>query len=133
MKQEERVLKNASLQEVVKIAKSKGYKVYTFESQSKYIKQIFIENKDGIFGSCSSYYSGIQFSTQHKSERGGGNGCGFASLIKGEEFNSPKDLDICFITYPYWLNNHKSNVYKYKSFKDYTETPIGSILKYYEL
>lgn len=130
--QEQRELKNVDLKEVVTIAKSKGYNVYTFESSSKYIEQIFIEDLEGgRVGSASAYYSGIQFSTVHKSKRGSGNGTGFGGLIKGENFNDPQDLDICFIHMPYWGHAKESNVVKYTSFEDYLKT--HTILNYYKI
>lgn len=128
-KREDRILRNESMFDVVDIAKNRGYKVYTFDSSSKYIEQIFIEDKEGRVGSCSSYYGGIQFSTVHKSKRGSGLGNGFGGLVKGQDFNQPKDLDICFISYPYW--HSKGGVEKYKSFEDYKLE--NKILKYYEL
>jgi len=126
----EKELMNNDLEKVVKIAKSKGYRVYTFESSSKYIKQIFIENEKGNVGSCSAFFDGVQFSTVHKSKQGSGNGTGFGGLIQGQDFNNPKDLDICFITAPYWAK--PADIYKYTSFQDYIDKGLG-ILTYYEI
>ena len=130
MKQSERIFKTGDLEKAVKIAKEKGYKVYTFESSSKYIKQVFFEDlKKGIVGSGSAYFSGMRFSTVHKKNKVQ-NGTGFGSLIEGEDFNSPFDIDVCFITYPYWYNSGKI-VEKYKSWEEYLKE--NTILNYYEL
>ena len=130
--QENRELRNEDLKEVVKIAKFKGYNVYTFESSSKYIEQVFIEDlKGGRVGSASAYYSGVRFSTIHKSKNGSGNGTGFGELIKGEDFNNPADLDICFTSVPYWGGVKGSNIVKYTSFEDYLK--INTILNYYKI
>ena len=131
-KQEDRTLRTTDLQKAVELAKKKGYKVYTFESSSRYIEQVFFENLAGEVGTASTYYSGVKFSTIHKSKNGSGNGTGFGQLVKGQEFDSPEDIDICFITYPYWLRGNKAEVYKYISFADYLEKGL-KILKYYEL
>lgn len=77
MDQSERVLANQDLKDVVAIAKQRGYRVYTFESNSKNIEQVFIEHTDGRIGSCSTFYGGIKFFTMHKPVRGSGNGSGF--------------------------------------------------------
>jgi hypothetical protein len=123
--------RNETLEEVVKLAKKKGYKVYTFESSNnKYINQIFIEHTDGRIGSCSEFFSGVKFTTMHKTKYRSGLGTGFGQLIREQEFNNPEDLDICFITYPYWYHE-KQQVEKYKSFEEYKQQ--NTILKYYEL
>lgn len=132
MNRSERVIRNEDLQKVVSLAKEKGYKVYTFESVSnnKTIEQVFIEHTDGRIGSCSTYYGGIKFSTIHKPKRGSGLGDGFGQLVEGEDFNNPQNIDVCFITYPYWFRENKS-VEKYKSFQEYASEE--KILKYFEI
>lgn len=128
-KQKERKFENEVLSEVIKEAKDRGYKVYTFESAGS-IKQIFIEDiVNQRIGSASAYYGVIQFSTIHESKRGSGNGTGFGELIDGEDFNSPQDLDICFTTYPTWYKGH-GEVAKYKSFAEFLEKGCG-ILSYF--
>ena len=129
-----REFKNSELEKVVEIAKNKGYKVFTFRGSnpSKYISQVFFEDLNGRIGTCQSYYSGIQFSTVHKSKNGSGNGTGFGGLVKNEEFNQPENIDICFISYPYWMNGNGSSIYKYTSFQDYLNKGLG-ILTYYEI
>ena len=131
--QQNRIFENDSLLEVVKLAKKKGYNVYTFESSSKYITQVFIEDaKLGRLGTVQAYYSGIQFSTMHQSESGSGMGSGFGGLVDGDDFNNIEDIDICFITHPYWaIGRLAGNVYKFKSFSDYLNKSIG--LKYYQI
>lgn len=126
-----REYKNKDLKKVYEIAKDKGYKLFTFESNNKHIEQIFIENKHGDIGSCSAYFGGISFSTVHKPKQNSGNGTGFGKLIKGQDFNIPEDLDICFISYPYWAGVREANIKKYCSWDDYLNNQ--TILKYYEL
>lgn len=123
--------KNNDLAKVVEVAKAKGYKVYTYENTSNHITQIFIENTNGQIGTAQAHYGGIKFSTIHRPERGSGNGSGFGSLVRGEEFNSPENIDICFIHSPYWTNGRQANVTKYKSFADYLK--YNTILNYYEI
>lgn len=125
-----RTFRNESLQAVATIAKNEGCKIYTFESSSIFIDQIFIENQAGQVGSASRYFSGVQFSTCHKSKNGSGNGSGFGSLVDGEEFNAPENYKVCFMVAPRWARS--SDLYKYTSFEDYLNKGL-KILKYYEL
>lgn len=127
MEREERVLRNKALSDIVDIAKSKGYKVFTFDSNSKYINQVFFEDKEGRIGSASEYYSGITLSTIHKPKHGSGNGTGF---MVGEEFEDPENIDLCFIHMPHWA---KGTVEKYKNWDEYVSTKINSVLTYYEI
>jgi len=122
----ERNYENQELKNAVDAAKRKGYKVYTFESTGN-ISQIFVECPEKGIGSISAYYSGIQFSTMHKSVN---NGSGFGSLISEQEFNNIEDIDIIFIYRPYWSD--ANNLYKYKSMQDYINKGLG-ILTYYQL
>ena len=122
---------NEKLKKCVDIAKKRGYSVWTFKSSSNTISQIFIDNNKGAIGTVQAFYSGIQFSTLHKSERGQhNNGSGFGSLIKGQQFNDPDDMDIIFSRCPYWKQNC-SGITKYKSMQDYIKR--NTILTYYEL
>lgn len=134
MEQKDRVFKNESLAKVVELAKAKGYTVRTFESQSSKIEQVFIEDQNGRLGSCSAYFGCVQFSTMHKSKSGSGNGSGFGGLVKGEDFNDPENLDVCFISFPYWAGNQgRQGVTKYNGWSDYQQPKVNQILKYYEL
>jgi hypothetical protein len=131
---ENRKLANSDLQKVVEIAKKKGYKVRTFESSGSVINQIFIEDQIGRLGSCSAYFGGVQFSTMHKSKSGSGNGSGFGQLVKGEDFNDPENLDVCFISFHYWAGSReRQGVTKYNGWSDYRQPKVNQILKYYEL
>lgn len=122
---ENRKFENQDLEEVVNNAKEKGYKVYTFQSSGN-IKQIFIVNQENQIGSCSAYFSGVNFSSVHKPDKDIGTGF----RVSGE-FADPEKLDICFRNYPAWPTN--KNVVKYKSWEEYISSPINRILKYYEL
>lgn len=125
-----RVFRNDELKKAVEIAKTKGYKVYTFESSSKYINQIFIENQKGQIGTISEYYSGVHLGTIHKIKRDSGNGTGFGGLIKGQDINFAEDLDMVFINSPYWTN---ASMEKYTSFEEYRNHGTNKILTYYEI
>lgn len=121
-----RKFENATLQDVVNIAKEKGYKVYTFESSGN-IKQIFFENQDGKIGTASEYYGGITFGSVHKPCRECGTG-----FMMSLEFADPNELDIAFAFAPNWATDSQRKVIrKYKDWNDYTNRE--SILTYYEL
>lgn len=123
---ENRKFENQDLEKVVSIAKDRGYKVYTFKSSGN-IKQIFIVNQESQIGSCSAYFSGVNFSTVHKPNQSVGTG-----FRTSGEFADPERIDLCFRTYPEWYVSDK-NVVKYKSWDEYISSPINRILKYYEL
>ena len=130
-KQLNRTFRNEALKECVEIAKNRGYRVFTFVSSSTYIEQIFIESPQRQrVGSVSEHFGGVKFSTLHVSKRGSGQGSGFGSLIDGEDFNNPEDLDVIFINAPSWAKSE--SIYKHTSFEDYLNKGLG-ILKYYEL
>lgn len=130
-KQLNRTFRNEALKECVKIAKERGYNVFTFCSSSKYIDQIFIESpQKQRVGSVSESFGGVKFSTLHVSKKGSGLGTGYGSLIDNEDINNPEDLDVIFINAPSWANN--ANIYKHTSFQDYLDKSLG-ILKYYQL
>lgn len=129
MNAQNRKFRNEALEQVSNIAKEKGYKVYTFESSSIYINQIFFVDQLGRIGTASEYYGGITFGTVHMSKRNSGIGTGFGI---GGEFEEPSNLDIAFLHAPNWASSvDRSNVIKYKDWNDYLSK--NTILKYYEL
>jgi hypothetical protein len=125
----ELTFKNEELYKAAKLALSLGYKVHTFNPSGKYICQIFVDN--GVtFGSISEHYSGVRYSTCHKSKHGSGNGTGFG-LTEEIAFASKEGIESCFIFAPYWASN--TGKIKKQSWEEYQREPITQILTYSEI
>lgn len=101
---------NDELLKVAKMALNMGYKVHTFNPSGRYINQIFVDNGK-TFGSISQCYSGVSYSTCHKSINGSGNGSGFVihpdPMLANEEL-----INDCFITVPNWAENELNKIKK---------------------
>ena len=120
---------NEELATAAKMAIEMGYKVYTFNPSGGFIKQIFVDNGK-TFGSISEYYSGVSYSTCHKSERGSGNGTGFG-LTSEPMLASRKWIDKVFIFAPQWAKN--TNRIKKQTWEQHQYEPITQILKYEQI
>lgn len=124
---ENKVFRNEELEKVVNLAKENGLKVFTFESSSKYIGQVFITDGTEI-GSCQADYSGVRFSTQHKPCHECGTGFGLQSdhIINADLSNIKESFGM----YPRWATpTQRKAVIKYASADEYTSKE--RILKYY--
>lgn len=120
---------NEELYNAAKMAIGMGYKVHTFNPSGFYIRQIFIDNGK-TFGSVSEYYSGVRYSTCHKSELGSGNGTGFG--LSEEPMNATKDgINSVFMFAPRWATN--TNRIKKETWDEHISRPINQILTYGEI
>ena len=118
---------NDELYDVAKLAVKMGYKIHTFNPSGFYIKQIFVDNGN-TFGSISENYSGVSYSTCHKSERGSGNGTGFG-LTSEPMLASEEWINKCFIFAPIWATN--TDKIKKERWEDHLKKE--TILKYEEI
>lgn len=106
---------HTTLQPVVHIAKEKGYRVFTFESEYfPQVRQIFITDGKRI-GTCQVECGDVVFSTIHKPTRGIGSGfrcCDFSSLEEGIE----ESMSFA----PRWVSHRDiSKICKYDSENEY--------------
>lgn len=122
--------RNEELEKVVNISKEAGFKVYTFESTSKYINQVFIENQEGKICTVSEKYSGVTYATVHRPNRECGTGFGLTNDI---DMASLEMIVLSMNTNsPQWATkNQREAVIKYSNWADYLKK--DSILRYYEL
>lgn len=124
-----REFRNESLKEVSEVAKQMGLRVFTFESRSKYIEQIFFTDGEKI-GTSSADYGSITFGSIHKPNRACGTGFGLEydynkSLIENIRYSLN-----CFA--PKWAKRSDvEHVKKYKNVEEYLQRE--KILKYYFL
>ena len=118
---------NEELYKAAKLAIEIGYKVHTFNPSGYYIRQIFVDNGK-TFGSVSESYSGVSYSTCHKSGYGSGNGTGFG-LSDSPEMATKEGIESVFMFAPNWARN--TNKIKKESWKEYLSR--SSIFKYEEI
>lgn len=124
-----RTFKNEELERVVNLAKENGFQVWTFESNSTKIEQVFITDGKNI-GTVSADYSGVRFGTVHKPCRECGTGYG---LQEDHIINSGLDnIKESFMFAPRWAKaKQKAAVIKYAGWDEYLTK--NTILKYYQL
>jgi len=122
--------KNDELLKAVELAISLGYKVHTFNPSGYYISQVFIDNGQ-TFGSVNEHFSGVQYSTCHKSEYGSGNGTGFGLNGFDIQVASKEGLESCFSFAPHWASN-TSKIRK-QTWEEHISEPISKILTYAEI
>lgn len=125
---------NAELYKCVELAIEMGLKVHTFKPSGDTINQIFVDN--GItFGSISGFYSGVQYSTCHKSKRGSncGTGFGVSGYSLDIETATKKGVESCFMFVPNWVCYRDGINIEKETFEQHISTPIGKILKYSEI
>jgi len=115
-----------TLAEVEAIAKEQGLKVFTFETRSNIVEQIFITDGTNI-GTCSVEYGLPRFGTVHKPIKGSGIGTGFGDV----EFDHIEEGIVnCMKFAPSWVGfKDSAKVIKYKDADEYINKE--TILKYY--
>lgn len=115
---------NETLRPVIDIAKSKGYKVFTFETSSPKTNQIFITDGKRI-GTVQTSYGMLNFGTIHKPTKGIGSGFGLF------EYKSIEDgIEESMAIAPDWvLKSDRDKIVKYESVEEYINKE--TILKYY--
>ncbi len=111
--------KTDRLEKAVNIAKSKGYKVYAF--QTGLISQVFIENKEGQICTIQSDLFRDSVNTVHKPNLKSGNGYQMSKHIG--------DIEKGFTMCPNWGDYR--TVKKYKNFADYQNSV--TVLDYWEI
>ena len=126
----ELTFENEELHKAAKLALQMGYKVHTFSPSGSKIRPIFIDNGQ-TFGSVSEHFSGVRYSTCHKSEYGSGHGTGFGLNGFDIQTASEEGLESCFIFAPHWASN--TSKIKKQSWKEYQGEKITQILTYGEI
>lgn len=118
---------NIELEKCVVIAKNNGLKVWTFETTSNKIQQVFFDNGK-TFGTASAELGLIHFGTCHKRNRH----CGTGFRVSSYDVASLENIQSTFQKAPRGFNNYNQYVIK-ESWAEHIADPINSILKYYEL
>ena len=121
---------NEALQELVKIAKENGYRVFAFQ-KDKPISQVLIVSESGKIGSASASWGGLSYSTTHKPCREFGTGFGLSG-VNGCELPSIERIRDCTETIkPHWAGI--GQVVKYRDWEEYKAYRMNAILEYFEI
>ncbi len=126
-----------TLAEFVQELKNNNFAVYTADEKKEITWCNFV--KDDKIGYIQyDDFTGFSFSTKHKPNRR----CGTGFQVHTEIIEPTiKHCIDCFVSVPYWSikrywgrnAGNSPNVIKYKSWEEYINTPLGSILKYRQL
>lgn len=123
------IFKTSELKKTVDLLLANNFKVYLKEySHSLKDKTSYvIYTKEDNIAYLQSEYSGVKYSTMHKSKRGSNFGTGFG-LCESPFINlTVKDLEEGFILAPKWARGDISKISKYKGLEDYLSEPINTM------
>mgnify|MGYP001608146747 FL=1 len=122
--------KTELLKRFVDVLKQNGFKVYATINDriTDKITYVHFEINNNIGYVQDNYFGGLDFSSVHKPNQENGTGFQIHKEITEPTIKHATD---CFILKPHWARN--GEVKKYKSFEEYKTSPIGSILKYFEV
>jgi len=119
------------LADMADMLKDNGLSVYWSKWSSGTAKPTYFHFTDGVnIGYCQeAYFGGLSFSTVHKPCRGCGTGFGLNE--NGIYQPTLKDAERAFIIAPNWANsNDVRDVKKYKSWDEYSNTPLNKMCEY---